>query len=116
VAADGVRPAVGLHPRPGPVRRRVRPPLDPAQHLPAGLTYELTSVPNVDSATVEATGPNLPPVIADHYLDLPSSYPDRFRQRANHRQRHDALRQGAGAQGWFRTSFTYDLNVAPGHA
>ena len=88
--------------------------------LPAGLTYELTSVvPNVDAATVEAiaAGGDLPPVIADHYLDLPSSYPDRFRQlaaqiTANATTPYD---KALALQNWFRTNFTYDLNVAPGH-
>ena len=88
--------------------------------LPAGLTYELTSVvPNVDAATVEATaaGGELPPVIADHYLDLPASYPDRFRQlatqiTANATTTYD---KALALQDWFRTNFTYDLNVAPGH-
>ena len=88
--------------------------------LPTGLTYELTSVvPNVDAATVEATAANgtLPPVIADHYLDLPSSYPDRFRQlatqiTANATTPYD---KALALQNWFRTNFTYDLNVAPGH-
>ena len=88
--------------------------------LPAGLTYELTSVvPNVDAATVEAiaAGGDLPPVIADHYLDLPSSYPDRFRQlaaqiTANATTPYD---KALALQNWFRANFTYDLNVAPGH-
>ena len=88
--------------------------------LPAGLTYELTSVvPNVDSATVEATeaGGDLPPVIADHYLDLPSSYPDRFRQLAAQITANATTPFGKALalQNWFRTNFTYDLNVAPGH-
>ena len=88
--------------------------------LPVGLTYQLNSVvPNVDSATVESTsaGADLPPVIADHYLDLPSSYPDRFRQLAaqittNATTPYD---KALALQNWFRTNFTYDLNVAPGH-
>jgi hypothetical protein len=56
-------------------------------------------------------------VIADHYLDLPSSYPDRFRQlatqiTANATTPYD---KALALQNWFRTNFTYDLNVAPGH-
>ena len=70
--------------------------------LPTGLTYELTSVvPNVDAATVEATAANgtLPPVIADHYLDLPVQLPGPVPPagHADHGERHDALRQGARA-------------------
>jgi hypothetical protein len=56
-------------------------------------------------------------VIADHYLDLPSGYPDRFTDLAKQITANATTpyEQALALQNWFRSNFTYDLNVAPGH-
>jgi transglutaminase-like putative cysteine protease len=87
--------------------------------LPVGLTYELVSaVPSVDAATLEASaGAPIPPLITERYLELPSDYPDRFRDLAVQITAGAATpyEQALALQNWFRSTFTYDLNVQPGH-
>ncbi len=88
--------------------------------LPSGLTYDLTSVvPSaVDAATIQAsTGGAIPPVILERYLDLPSSFPDRFSDLAVQITAGAATPydQALALQNWFRSTFTYDLAVPPGH-
>ena len=88
--------------------------------LPSGLTYDLTSVvPSaVDAATIQASaGGAIPPVILERYLDLPSSFPDRFRDLAVQitAGASTPYDQALALQNWFRSTFTYDLAVPPGH-
>ncbi|HEY8093811.1 MAG TPA: transglutaminaseTgpA domain-containing protein, partial [Acidimicrobiales bacterium] len=87
--------------------------------LPVGLTYEvLSAIPSVDAATLEASASApLPPLIQQHYLKLPADYPDRFRDLAVQitAGATTPYEQALALQNWFRSTFTYDLNVQPGH-
>ena len=86
--------------------------------LPIGLTYQVASVvPNLNSAELEAVAGALPPLIQDHYLDLPGTYPARFRDLAQQITAGAATPydKALALQNWFRTNFTYDVNVPAGH-
>jgi transglutaminase-like putative cysteine protease len=87
--------------------------------LPVGLSYNVNSVvPNLNGAALDATSGELPAAIAEHYLALPSSFPDRFRDLADQitAGATTPYQQALALQNWFRTNFTYDVNVPAGHS
>ena len=87
--------------------------------LPAGYTYQVESmVPIVNPAVLQATAEiPIPPLIQEKYLELPSDFPDRFRDLAEQitAGANTPYEQALALQNWFRTTFTYDVNVPPGH-
>jgi transglutaminase-like putative cysteine protease len=87
--------------------------------LPVGLSYSVSSVvPNLSGAQLDATSSDLPSDVANHYLELPSSFPDRFRDLADQvtAGATTPYQQALALQNWFRTTFTYDVNVPAGHS
>ena len=88
--------------------------------LPDGFTYQVRSmVPIVTPTVLQATAEvAVPPVIQERYLDLPSNFPDRFRDLAEQitAGANTPYEQALALQNWFRTTFTYDVNVPPATA
>jgi transglutaminase-like putative cysteine protease len=87
--------------------------------LPEGLSYQVVSlvpVPTAD-ALLAAVDVPVPAVIEERYLELPSDFPDRFRDLAGQitAAANTPYEQALALQNWFRTTFTYDVNVPPGH-
>jgi transglutaminase-like putative cysteine protease len=83
-----------------------------------GLSYTVESaVPRPTAPDLEAVRPGVPGDIANQYLELPSDFPTRVRQLAA--QLTDAqprpYDKAKALQDWFRSNFTYDLNVPAGH-
>ncbi len=87
--------------------------------LPEGFTYQVRSmVPVVTPTVLQATAEvPVPPLIQERYLALPSDFPDRFRDLAEQitAGANTPYEQALALQNWFRTTFTYDVNVPPGH-
>ena len=57
----------------------------------------------------------VPAVIEERYLELPSDFLDRFRDLAGQitAGANTPYEQALAPQNWFRTTFTYDVNVPP---
>ena len=87
--------------------------------LPEGFTYQVRSmVPVVTPTVLQATAEvPVPPLIQERYLELPSDFPDRFRDLAEQitAGANTPYEQALALQNWFRTTFTYDVNVPSGH-
>jgi transglutaminase-like putative cysteine protease len=86
--------------------------------LPAGLTYQVLSmVPIVTPQILAAVDAPVPPFIEERYLALPDNFPDRFRDLAQQitAGANTPYEKALSLQNWFRTTFTYDVNVPPGH-
>jgi Transglutaminase-like superfamily/Domain of unknown function (DUF4129) len=83
------------------------------------LSYQVVSlVPVVTAdALLAAVDVPVPAVIQERYLELPSDFPDRFRDLAVQitAGANTPYEQALALQNWFRTTFTYDVNVPPGH-
>lgn len=83
-----------------------------------GLVYRVVSqIPNFDSATLQRLGSSEPVGIDPKYLALPSDFSPVVRAEAERivaglTDRHS---QALALQNYFRTNFTYDLDVAKGH-
>lgn len=84
-----------------------------------GLEYRVESViPRVDAATLERTGPVQSEGVRQEYLDLPAGLSSRIvaltrRVTGNARTPYA---KALALQNFFRTNFTYDLNVPAGHS
>jgi hypothetical protein len=86
--------------------------------VPVGLTYNVRSiVPRLDAAELNATSGSLPSHILEHYRELPSDYPHRFRDLAAQvtAKAAPSYQKALALQNWFRANFVYDLNVPSGH-
>ena len=101
-----------------------------------GLRYSVESaLPQLDPGELAAAPPTLPDAVRARYLDLPADLPDRVRREAHRVTAASAANcqrlgcspaeRGSGRlstfhaaralQDWFRTNFTYTLEVEPGH-
>ena len=82
------------------------------------MTYRVTSaLPEFAPEQLAAASPQIPSDIADTYLDLPDDFPDSVRALAQQvtagaSSAYEAARM---LQDWFRSEFTYDLDVGAGH-
>ncbi|HVF13074.1 MAG TPA: DUF3488 and transglutaminase-like domain-containing protein, partial [Acidimicrobiales bacterium] len=83
-----------------------------------GLSYTVESALPTLTGEALATAPEgIPPAVAARYLDLPAGFPASVTDQAR------AVTAGASTpfqraralQDWFRSEFTYSLDVAPGH-
>jgi transglutaminase-like putative cysteine protease len=84
-----------------------------------GLTYSLVSrVPVRDAAAVTAADGPIPGSIAERYLALPADFDPAVAALAADITAGETTPAGRARalQDWFRTGFTYDLQVASGHS
>ncbi|QXC62286.1 DUF3488 and transglutaminase-like domain-containing protein [Aquihabitans sp. G128] len=86
---------------------------------PAGLDYTVVSeTPVFEADALRASGDGQPDAISDRYLDLPAGFPGLAREAARAvtaglEGRYD---QALALQDWFRSRFTYSLDVPAGHS
>lgn len=84
-----------------------------------GLAYEVVSeVPELDAAQLAAADAADAADIDTRYLELPADFPARARQAAQEATRGAEGRYATALalQDWFRTNFTYSLEVPAGHS
>jgi transglutaminase-like putative cysteine protease len=82
-----------------------------------GLRYSVESaIPDLAAAELTATPPGAPESLKLRYLDLPADFPESVTRQARQVTAGLSPFHAARAlQDWFRTNFTYSLNVRPGH-
>lgn len=84
-----------------------------------GLDYSLVSeTPILDPAMLARAGSRDVPAIADRYQDLPGDFPEVARDaaRAVTDSGTSRYQQAIALQDWFRSEFTYSLDVDAGHS
>lgn len=84
-----------------------------------GQTYEVTStLTSLSPEALETSPPATPSAITTTYLKLPENFSPRLRNLAEQvvAPAATAYDRARLLQDWFRTNFTYDLEVPPGHA
>ncbi len=82
------------------------------------ISYRVVSaLPEFDAAQLASASTEIPPDIADEYLDLPNDFPASVRDLAQQVTGGAASAYEAALrlQDWFRSEFTYDLDVGAGH-
>jgi transglutaminase-like putative cysteine protease len=84
----------------------------------AGLTYDVSTLKlKLEPAELDAAGP-APSAVFSRYTELPSDLPKQVKNTAL-RQVGDAKTnydKAIALQTWFRTDFSYNINVEPGHS
>ena len=83
-----------------------------------GMRYTVeSSLPRLTSAELAAATAPVPADIAARYLELPANLPRTIRRTAQQvvGSETDPYRQAKALQDWFRTNFTYNLQVPSGH-
>jgi transglutaminase-like putative cysteine protease len=84
-----------------------------------GLNYDVKSkIPNFSADQLRHADTAIPQDIADRYLGLPSDFSARAQTEAKvHTQgQTNDYDKAKALQDWFRSDFTYSLNVPPGHS
>ncbi len=82
------------------------------------MTYRVVSaLPEFDARQLATARTEIPRDIADVYLDLPDDFPDSVRALAQEVTAGASSAYAASRmlQDWFRSEFTYDLDVGAGH-
>ncbi len=82
------------------------------------ITYRVVSaLPEFAEAQLASASTEIPPDIANVYLDLPGDFPDSVRALAQQitAEASSAYEASRMLQDWFRSEFTYDLGVGAGH-
>jgi len=83
-----------------------------------GLRYTVeSSLPRLTAEDLTSVGAAIPPDIESRYLDLPRNLSRRVRQLARDvvGAETSPYKKAKALQDYFRTNFTYNLLVAPGH-
>ncbi|HEX2042820.1 MAG TPA: DUF3488 and transglutaminase-like domain-containing protein, partial [Acidimicrobiales bacterium] len=84
-----------------------------------GLRYSVESArPDLDDAELAGAPPAVPESVRVRYLDLPADFPESVIRQARQvtaAAGRSPFHTARALQDWFRTNFTYSLNVRPGH-
>ncbi len=83
-----------------------------------GLKYTVESaIPQLTSAALATAPPGAPAEVAARYLELPANLSQEVRQTARRivGSETSPYKRAKALQDWFRTNFTYNLQVEPGH-
>jgi transglutaminase-like putative cysteine protease len=84
-----------------------------------GYTYEVTSrIPDWTTEQLRSASPDVPTEIAERFRQLPGDFPDAARAEAARVTQDEATPydKALALQQYFRSEFTYDLDVGPGHS
>jgi len=93
--------------------------VDRSQPTSDGLTYTVVSdSPELDPGTLDRARGADPRAIAEHYEQLPASFPAVAARTARSvtAEATTRYRKALALQNWFRANFTYSLDVPPGHS
>jgi transglutaminase-like putative cysteine protease len=83
-----------------------------------GLSYSVESaLPTLTAEELAAAPGGIPPEVAERYLSLPDGFPASVTAQAQEltADQPTAYARARALQDWFRSEFTYSLDVEPGH-